>query len=48
MSIEVIQLSNYIRPQIKEVYSKEWVLNGDKIVSIHLIVTMVRLPIERL
>ena len=30
MSIEVIQLSNYIRPQVKEVQSKEWVLNGDK------------------
>jgi len=30
MSIEVIQLSNYVRPLVKEVQSKEWVLNGDK------------------
>jgi len=28
--IEVIQLSNYVRPEVKEVSSKEYVLNGDK------------------
>jgi len=28
--IEVIQLSNYFRPEIKEVSSKDFVLNGDK------------------
>jgi hypothetical protein len=30
MSLEIIQLSNYIRPEVKEVMSKEYVLNGDK------------------
>ena len=28
--IGVIQLSNYVRPEVKEVSSKEYVLNGDK------------------
>jgi hypothetical protein len=30
MALEVIQLGNYQRPEIKESASKEWVLNGDK------------------
>lgn len=30
MSIEVLQLSNYVRPVIKESNSKDYVLNGDK------------------
>lgn len=30
MSLELIQLSNYIRPEIKEVNSKEYVMNGEK------------------
>jgi len=30
MNLEIIQLSNYIRPEVKEVMSKEYVLNGDK------------------
>ena len=30
MSLEIIQLSNYIRPEVKEDQSKEWVLNGVK------------------
>lgn len=28
--LQVINLSNYIRPEIKEVSGKKWVLNGDK------------------
>jgi len=28
--IEVIQMSNYVRPEVKEVTSKEFVLNGEK------------------
>ena len=28
--LQVINLSNYIRPEIKEVAGKKWVLNGDK------------------
>ena len=28
--IDVVQLSNYVRPEIKEVSGKDWVLNGDK------------------
>lgn len=30
MALEVIQLANYQRPEIKESTSKDWVLNGDK------------------
>lgn len=30
MSLELIQLNNYIRPEIKEVNNKEYVMNGDK------------------
>ena len=30
MSLELIQLNNYIRPEVKEVNSKEYVMNGDK------------------
>lgn len=30
MSIEVLQLANYVRPQVKESPSKDYVLNGDK------------------
>lgn len=30
MNLEVIQLNNYVRPEVKEVQSKEYVLNGDK------------------
>ncbi len=30
MSLELIQLNNYIRPEVKEVTSKEYVMNGDK------------------
>ena len=30
MALEVIQLGNYQRPEIKESQSKQWVLNGDK------------------
>jgi len=28
--LQIINLSNYIRPEIKEVSGKKWVLNGDK------------------
>jgi hypothetical protein len=28
--LQVINLSNYIRPEIKEVAGKKWVLNGEK------------------
>jgi hypothetical protein len=27
--LQIINLSNYIRPEIKEVSGKKWVLNGD-------------------
>ena len=30
MSLEILQLSNYVRPEIKESASKDFVLNGDK------------------
>jgi len=30
MSLEILQLSNYSRPEIKEIASKDFVLNGDK------------------
>lgn len=30
MNIEVLQLSNYVRPEVKEMSSKDYVLNGDK------------------
>jgi len=30
MSIEILQLANYVRPEIKESASKDFVLNGDK------------------
>ena len=30
MSLELIQLNNYIRPEVKEVNNKEYVMNGDK------------------
>jgi hypothetical protein len=30
MSLELIQLNNYIRPKVTEVTSKEYVMNGDK------------------
>lgn len=30
MSLELIQLNNYVRPEIKEVNSKEYVMNGEK------------------
>ena len=28
--LQIINLSNYIRPEIREVSGKKWVLNGDK------------------
>jgi len=28
--VQIFQLSNYVRPEIKEVSGKKWVLNGDK------------------
>jgi len=28
--LDVIQLANYVRPDVKEVSNKEWVMNGDK------------------
>lgn len=30
MSLELIQLNNYIRPEVKEVNNKEYVMNGEK------------------
>lgn len=29
-NIQILQLANYVRPEIKEVSGKKWVLNGDK------------------
>ena len=29
-NVNIVQLSNYVKPVIKESKSKEWVLNGDK------------------
>lgn len=28
--LDVVQLANYVRPDVKEVSNKEWVMNGDK------------------
>ena len=28
--LDVVQLANYVRPDVKEVSNKDWVMNGDK------------------